>query len=186
MAQAYADGFSMVERGGLLTADNSYPADQRMSLFPGGYSIQEFRFHWNLVGKAAGEIYCHPYGAGSATYAGLYTLTEIDSTYGDIVHFEKILQSYYEGAVNNDVNMWFGTSYNASPMGGGAGEGNELVTRPGGGPLKRYMDNKWSDGINRGHIVIPVGGQFYMVQKDRNNAWALYTPKVDNVSMGAN
>ncbi len=193
MAQAYADGFSLVERGVLLTVNNTgYPANDRMNLFPGGYDIKEFRFYWNLIGQCAGEIYCHPYGFGVATYAGLYRLTEIDSTYGDIVHFEKILQTYYGGDVQESMNNWFNGlgGFNAPPISfGGGGDTEDLTTAPGGGTLKRYMDNKVvinGDPVNRGHTVIPVGGQFYMIHVDRNNAWALYTPKVDNVSLGAN
>ncbi|MDL2330759.1 DUF4302 domain-containing protein [Odoribacter sp. OttesenSCG-928-A06] len=168
LARTYADGFSMVERGIDLTNDGS--AD-KMNIFPSGYSIQEFRFYWNLVGKVGAEVYIHPDGSAAATYARLYGYEMMPDNVGDQIRFIYINQSYYTGSVTDEINRWFGMTYSAPNLTDAQG--------PGGGPMHRYVTNiKKINGenINRGHTVIPVGKQFYMVQNGNNLAWALYTP----------
>jgi hypothetical protein len=134
------DGYNLVERGVALDY-----------ITPPNHGIEYFRFYWNLVGYAAGELYIRN-DQGIALMAGLYIMNIVDDGVGDQVTFEKHRSSQSSGAITFDLNNWFGITYFP-------------------GTLTTYMAH--ADGFT----VIPFGDQFYMVRNADNRQWALFSRK---------
>jgi hypothetical protein len=134
------DGYNLVERGVALDY-----------ITPPGHGIEYFRFYWNLVGYAGGELYTRN-DQGIALWAGLYIADITDDGIGDQVTFKKHTRSQSSGALTFDMNNWF-----------------NIVYFP--GTLTTYL------GHAAGFTVIPFGDQFYMVRNADNRQWALYSRK---------
>jgi hypothetical protein len=135
------DGYNLVERGVQLDY-----------LTPPGHGIEYFRFYWNLVGYAAGELYIRN-DRGIALMAGLYIADVQDSDgIGDQVTFTQHTNSQQSGAIDFDLNNWFGLAYFR-------------------GTLTGYLTQ------SAGFTIIPFGDQFYMIRNADNRQWALYSRK---------
>ncbi|MDR2131159.1 MAG: DUF4302 domain-containing protein [Odoribacteraceae bacterium] len=134
------DGYNLVERG----VELDY-------ITPPGHGIEYFRFYWNLVGYAAGELYTRN-DQGIGLWAGLYTTNIVADGVGDQVTFTKHTYSQCSGVLTFDMNNWF-----------------SIVYFP--GTLTNYLGNP------AGLTVIPFGDQFYMVRNADNRQWALYSRK---------
>jgi hypothetical protein len=140
------DAYNLVERG----VELDY-------LTPPGHGIEYFRFYWNLVGYAAGELYIRNGNGetgiqGIALMAGLYTSNIVEDGIGDQVTFVQHTNSQSSGAIGFELNNWFGIVYFR-------------------GTLSGYMANA------SGFTVIPFGDQFYMIRNSDNRQWALYSRK---------
>jgi hypothetical protein len=134
------DGYNLVERG----VELDY-------ITPPGHGIEYFRFYWNLVGYAAGELYTRN-DQGIGLWAGLYIANPVDDGVGDQVTFTKHISSQSSGALTFDMNNWFGLSYFP-------------------GTLTNYLAHA------AGFTIISFGDQFYMVRNADNRQWALYSRK---------
>ena len=134
------DGYNLAERGVALDY-----------ITPPGHGIEYFRFYWNIVGYAGGELYTRS-DQGIALMAGLYITHVVDDGIGDQVTFEKHDRSQQSGAISFDLNNWFGLYYFPSTLTG-------------------YLAHQ--DGFT----VITFGDQFYMIRNADNRQWALYSRK---------
>jgi hypothetical protein len=83
---------------------------------------------------------------------GLFITNTVDDGIGDQVTFTKHTSSQSSGAIDFDLNNWFGFYY--FPI-----------------TLTNYMAN------TGGFTIIPFGDQFYMIRNSDNRQWALYSRK---------
>ncbi|MFR3329084.1 MAG: DUF4302 domain-containing protein [Odoribacter splanchnicus] len=145
MVRKYSDAFSLIERGyNLLNGKTD------LSSFD---DVQDFRWHWNLAGCPAFEIYVKDEMEGiNCTLGHLYDKdsTALDNV-GDRIFFEQLHpNSKHSGNVNNMLVINF-SSY------------------------ARTVIDPWLE-TDAGVLMIPVGGQFYLIKNDDNLSWALFSP----------
>lgn len=138
----HIDGYNLVERGRALDY-----------LTPSGRGIEYFRFYWNLVGYAAGELYIRN-DNGICLMAGLYISDIVDDGIGDQVTFTKHRSSNSSGPIDETLNQWFGGIGGYFP-----------------GTLTNYL------ATSQGFTIIPFGDQFYMIRNNNNMEWCLYSRK---------
>ncbi|MDR1274688.1 MAG: DUF4302 domain-containing protein [Odoribacteraceae bacterium] len=134
------DAYNLVERGVALDF-----------LVPPNHGIEYFRFYWNLVGYAAGELYIRN-TQGIALMAGLYVSDIVADGIGDQVTFVRHPSTQLSGAIDQELNLWFGVTYAFRTLTG-------------------YMTDA------SGFTIIPFGDQFYMIRNVDNRQWALYSRK---------
>jgi hypothetical protein len=134
------DGYNLVERGVQLDF-----------LTPPGHGIEYFRFYWNLVGYAAGELYIRG-TKGIHLMAGLYTSNIVEDGVGDQATFTWHDNTQYTGPQDTELEIWFVVTY------------AYYALRP-------YMTDE------NGFTIIPFGDQFYMIRNSDNRQWALYSRK---------
>lgn len=145
MVQGYSDAFSLIERGYNLR-NGRMKLDYRED-------IQDYRWHWNLAGCPAFEVYIKNDEQGlNCTMGDLYDKDSIAlDNVGDRIFLKQLsTNSKHSGNVNNSLVSNFATTY-------------------------RYTVQRWLTQ-DVGLMLIPVGGQFYMIKNDDNLAWALFSP----------
>lgn len=163
MVHNYGAGFAMVDKGVALTTG-------KLNLFPNtiqGFGttsdakILEFRFGWNIDGAVGAGIFVEEtVKGGNCNYFGKYDYVLADSVIGDKLRFTDLTDSYSSGNHQQSTDIGFGLGYKGSWLPDYA-----IMA----GPLALYM-------LPDKHIVIPAGGQFFMIQNGNNTTWALYTP----------
>ncbi len=115
--------------------------------------VQDYRWHWNLAGCPSLEVYVKNDEQGiNCTMGRLYDRDSIAQDHvGDRIFFKQIHpNSKHSGNVNNMLLINF------------SGYGSRV--------LDRWLAQE------KGVMMIPVGGQFYMIKNDDNLAWALFSP----------
>ncbi len=115
--------------------------------------VQDYRWHWKLAGCPAFEVYIK--NEEQQINLTMGRLIDRDSIaqdqVGDRIFFEQIRpNSKHSGTVTNMLVIGFSSYSN--------------------GAVKRWLES------DAGMMLIPVGGQFYMIKNDDNLAWALFSP----------
>lgn len=144
MVQGYSDAFSLIERGYNLR-NGSMKLDYRDD-------IQDYRWHWNLAGCPAFEVYIKNEEQGlNCTMGDLYDKDSIAlDNVGDRIFLKQLNpNSKHSGNVDVFLTSAFSFGYRNT--------------------LQRWL-------TKTGMMMIPVGGQFYMIKNDDNLAWALFSP----------
>lgn len=144
MVKAYSDAFSLIERGYNLSNGKT-----NLASFD---DVQDYRWHWNLAGCPAFEIYVKNDEGINCTMGHLYDRDSIaQDNVGDRIFFDQINpNSKHSGNVNNMLVINFSI-------------------------YARTVADPWLKKGN-GVLMIPVGGQFYLIKNDDNLSWALFSP----------